>query len=104
ELHYRWDGDGMVHFGGVSFEKNSPPKSRNVRVATINYRPRNSKSSGENLEKFSELIAKAAAQKADIVCLPEGSTLAGTDLNYISASEPIPGPSTRFLGNIASKY
>jgi len=104
ELHYRWDGNGMVHFGGVSFEKSSPLKPRNVRVATINYRPRDSKSSSENLEKFSELIAKAAAQKADIVCLPEESTLAGTELNYISASETIPGPSTKFLGSVARKY
>ncbi len=104
ELHYRWDADGIVHFGGVSFEKNNPPKARKVRIATINYRPRNSKSSMENLEKFSELIAKAAAQKVDIVCLPEEVTLCGTNLNYISASEPVPGPTTQFLGNIARKY
>ena len=104
ELHYRWDADGIVHFGGVTFKKNNPPESRIVRLATINYRPRDSKSSLENLQKFSELIAKAADQKADIVCLPEGITLAGTDLNYISASEPVPGPTTQFLGNIARKY
>jgi predicted amidohydrolase len=104
ELHYRWDADGAVNFGAVSFQKSDPPGSRIVKVATINYRPRNSKSSMENLEKFSEFIAKAAAQKADIVCLPEGSTLAGTDLNYISASEPLPGPTTQFLGDIARKY
>ncbi len=104
ELHYRWDADGIVHFGGVSFEKNNPLEPRKVRIATINYRPRNSKSSKENLEKFSELIARAAAQKADIVCLPEGITLVGTDLNYISASEPVPGTTTQFLGNIARKY
>jgi predicted amidohydrolase len=48
-------------------------------------------------------VAEAAAQKADIVCLPEGATLAGTDLNYVSASEPIPGPSTKFLGEVAKK-
>jgi len=104
ELHYRWDADGMVHFGGVSFQKTHPPEARKVRVATIQYRPRDSKSSLENLEKFSELIAKAAAQKADIVCLPEGITLAGTDLNYISASEPVPGPTTQFLGDLATRY
>jgi len=104
ELHYRWDADGLVHFGEVSFEKVNQPEPRKVRIATINYRPRNSKSSMENLEKFSELIAKAAAQKADIVCLPEGVTLCGTDLTYISASEPVPGPTTQFLGNIARKY
>ena len=104
ELHYRWDADGLIHFGEVSFEKVNQPEPRKVRIATINYRPRNSKSSMENLEKFSELIAKAAAQKADIVCLPEGVTLCGTDLTYISASEPVPGPTTQFLGNIARKY
>lgn len=104
ELHYRWDADGIVNFGLVSFKKINPPEARKVKVATINYRPRGSKSSIENLEKFSKLIAKAAAQKADIVCLPEESTLAGTDLNYISASEPVPGPTTQFLGNIARKH
>jgi predicted amidohydrolase len=104
ELHYRWDADGLVHFGEVSFEKVNPPEQRKVKIATINYRPRDSKSSMENLEKFSQLIAKAAAQKADIVCLPEGVTLCGTDLNYVSASEPVPGPTTQFLGSIARKY
>lgn len=104
ELHYRWNANGIVNFGGVSFIKNNAPESRKVRLATINYRPRDSKSSMENLEKFSALIAKAADQKADIVCLPEGTTLAGTDLNYISASEPVPGPTTEYLGNIAKKY
>jgi predicted amidohydrolase len=58
----------------------------------------------ENLEKFARLVAEAAARKADIVCLPEEATLVGTGLNYISASEPVPGPSTRFLGELARKY
>lgn len=104
ELVYRWDADGIVNFGGVSFLKTTPPKPRVVRVATIHHRPRNSKSSQENLYQFSELIAKAANQKADIVCLPEGITLVGTDHDYISASEIVPGPTTEFLGKIARKY
>ncbi len=103
ELVYRWDADGKVNFGGVSFLKTTPPKPRVVRVATIHHRPRNSKSSQENLDQFSELIAKAANQKADIVCLPEGITLVGTDHDYISASETVPGPTTEFLGKIARK-
>ena len=78
ELHYRWDSDGIVHFGGVTFQKKLAPEPRKVRLSTINYRPRDSKSSLENLEKFSDLITSAAAQKADIVCLPEGITLVGT--------------------------
>ncbi|MEO8762718.1 MAG: carbon-nitrogen hydrolase family protein [Ginsengibacter sp.] len=104
ELHYRWDADGIVHFGGVSFQKSDPPAARKVRVATIQYRPHDSNSSMDNLQKFSEFITRAAAQKADIVCLPEGITLAGTQLNYISASEPVPGPTTKFLGVLAKKF
>ncbi len=103
ELVYRWDADGIVNFGGISFMKTNPPKPRVVRVATIHHRPRNSKSSQENLDQFSELIARAADQKADIVCLPEGITLVGTDHDYISASETVPGPTTEFLGKIARK-
>ena len=58
----------------------------------------------ENLQQFSNLIAKAGAQKADIVCLPEALTMVGTKENYVSASEPIPGPSTEFLGSVAAKH
>ena len=38
------------------------------------------------------------------MCLPEAITLIGTKHNYISASEPVPGPTTRFLGEAAKKY
>jgi predicted amidohydrolase len=103
ELHYRWDADGMVHFGGVSFQKTTAPQPRMVRLATIHHRPRGTRSSQEGLDQFAELVAKAGAQKADIVCLPEAIALVGTDLNYVSASEPVPGPTTRFLGNLAKK-
>lgn len=104
ELVYRWDADGIVHFAGTTFQKVTPPKPRAVNVATIHHRPRGSKSSHENLVQFSKLIDKAASEKADIVCLPEGVTLVGTTLNYISASEPVPGPTTEFLGQIARKH
>jgi len=103
ELHYRWDADGTVHFGGVSFQKTTPPQPRMVRLATIHHRPRGIKSSQEGLDQFAELVVKAGAQKADIVCLPEAITLVGTGLDYVSASEPVPGPTTQFLGNLARK-
>ena len=103
QLHYRWDADGTVNFGGVAFIKTTPSKPRPVRLATIHYRPRDSKSAHDNLVKFSEFIAVAGAQKADIVCLPEAITKVGTQNDYVSASEPIPGPSTKFLGEVAKK-
>ena len=104
ELHYRWDADGTVNFSEAIFEKATPPLSRKVKLATVFHRPRNSKSPQENLEQFSALIKQAADQKADIVCLPEGITIVGTDLNYVSASEPIPGKTTEYLGNVAKQH
>lgn len=103
ELHYRWDADGSVHFGETSFAKTTAPKPRMVRLATIHHRPRNSQSTDENLRAFAALIDKAGVQKADIVCLPEGATIVGTPHNYVSGSEPLPGPTTKYLGEIAKK-
>jgi len=104
ELIYRWDADGMVRFGDVSLKQTEHPGPRLVRLAAVHHRPRNTSSSMENLEQFATYITEAAEQNADIVCLPEGATLAGTGLNYISASEPVPGPSTDFLGALAKKH
>jgi predicted amidohydrolase len=104
ELIYRWDADGMVWFGGVSLDKTHDPGQRIVRLAAVHHRPRNTSGPKENLQQFADLINQAAGNGADIVCLPEGATLAGTGLNYISASETIPGPSTNFLGEIARMH
>lgn len=103
ELDYRWDADGMVNFGGTSFEKTAAPAPRIVRLATVNHRPRNSKSTAENLAAFAALVDEAGAQKADIVCLPEGATIVGTPLDYISGREPVPGPTTKYLGEVAKR-
>lgn len=103
ELHYRWDGDGVVNFAETSFTKTATPEARMVRLATVHHRPRNSKSTEDNLKAFAALVDKAGAEKADIVCLPEGATIAGTPLNYVSGSEPLPGPTTKFLGEVAKR-
>ncbi len=104
ELVYRWDPDGKVHFGGISMVETDNPGARTVRLATIHHRPKNSSGPLENLQQYARLIEEAAMEKADIVCLPEGITMVGTNLNYISASEPVPGPTTNFLGEIAKKH
>lgn len=104
ELVYRWDADGKVNFGGVSFEKAEDPGPRLVRLATIHHQPQQTSGPKENLQQFSNFIVQAAQKDADIVCLPEGVTLAGTGLDYISASESVPGPTTEFLGELARKH
>ncbi len=101
ELAFRWDADGSVHFSEATLEEVQGIPSRLVHLATIHYRPENTGSSRENLELFSGYIHMAADNHADIVCLPEGITLVGTGKSYVEVSEPIPGPSTEFLGSIA---
>jgi predicted amidohydrolase len=104
ELIYRWDGDGQVNFGETILEEVPPQPKRLIKLASIHYRPKNSRSPLENLENFSQYINDAGNKGADIVCLPEGITVVGTGKKYIEVSENVPGRSTKFLGNLAKKH
>lgn len=104
DLILRWDAKGSVHWRNVVFGEGEAIKPRPVTIATVNMRPRNSAGSAENLEIFGRMVAKAGEAKADIVCLPEGITLVGTPQNYVEAAEPVPGPTTRILGELARKH
>ena len=103
ELVYRWDEDGTVYFGGTSFKETVDLSPRLVKLATVHYRPRNSSPEG-NLTLFAKHIDRAGELGADIVCLPEGITIVGTGKKYLEVSEPIPGPTTLFLGDLAQKH
>jgi predicted amidohydrolase len=104
ELHLRWSARGEVLWRNPGLEKTSAPAARKVRLAAVNHRPRGSKTARENLDQFASVLAEAARQKADIVCLPEAITAAGTGKKLPDMAEPIPGPSTRFLGTLARKH
>jgi predicted amidohydrolase len=104
ELVYRWDADGSVHFRPAALEKVDAPAPRLVRLGTVHYRPRNDRSLAENLAHFGTLIARAADRGADVVVLPEGVNLAGTGRTYVEASEPLDGPTTRFLAGVAKRH
>jgi len=104
DLFYRWDAGGKVFFGGTNFKETDAIKPRLVRLGAIHHRPKNTSSPQENLEQFEYFINIAGEQKADIVCLPEGITVAGTGKTYLDICETIPGPSTKFLGQLAKKH
>ncbi|MBN1561212.1 carbon-nitrogen hydrolase family protein [candidate division KSB1 bacterium] len=103
ELVYRWDADGVVYFGGTSFEEKAALPTRQVKIAAIHFRPHNS-TPAENLVLFQKYVDDAAEAGADIVCLPEGITIVGTGKSYLEVSEPVPGPTTRFLGQLAKEH
>lgn len=101
-LVYRWDADGQVAYAPAILNQVPAMPKRLVKLSAIHHKP-NQSSTAKNLKKFGELVREAGSKGADIVCLPESITLVGTKLDYISASESIPGPSTKYLGEIAKE-
>lgn len=78
------------------------PAARPVRIESVYFRPRNSPGREENVKLFTALALKASAA-ADVILLPEGMTVVGTGLKYADVAEPVPGPTTRALGDLARK-
>src|SRR4051794_22680488 len=103
ELRLRWSATGQVEWRDAALKAADSPAARNVKVASINHRPRQTKSAQENLEQFAKLIDDAGASKADIVCLPEAITLVGRGSDYLGNTETIPGASTEYLGKVAAR-
>ncbi|MGH9341481.1 MAG: carbon-nitrogen hydrolase family protein [Acidobacteriota bacterium] len=106
DLTFRWDDNGSVRWAekDISLEAAEPPAPRHITIATINHRPQRSSGPLQNLKEFGELVAQAGKQGADIVCLPEGVTVVGTGKSYLDVAEPVPGPTTEFLGKIAREH
>jgi predicted amidohydrolase len=103
ELHLRWTATGEVLWRDAAFGETTLPKPRPVTLAAVNHRPRDTTSPQDSRQHFVRLVEEAAAKGADIVCLPEGITTAGNGLAYAQAAEPVPGPSTAFLGDLARR-
>ncbi len=103
-LFLKWAPGGRIAWSDVRVAETSPPSGRKVRLATIHYRPQGGKSAADNCRQFAPLIAKAAAQQADLVVLPETLTYYGMGKDYAAMSEPIPGPSTDYFGKLARQH
>jgi predicted amidohydrolase len=103
ELHLRWTAHGEVLWRDADLSKADPPPPRRVRLAAVNHRPEGTRSPEENRQIFGRLVEEAAGRGADLVVLPEGVTLVGNGLTYEEAAEPVPGPTTRVLGDLARR-
>src|SRR5690606_17153769 len=104
ELVFRWDADGKVEWKDVSLASVDKLAPRMVKLGTVNYRDTKSSGPEENRKAYGKYIEEAGRAGADILCLPEGMTLVGTGKTYLEVAEPVPGPTTRFLGNLARKH
>ena len=103
ELHLLWAPGGKVEWADVALAETPAPAPRTVRLATVHYRPKG-KSMQANNEEFAPLIADAAKQKADLVVLGETVTYFGLGKGYDQCAEPIPGPSTKYFGELAKQH
>lgn len=103
ELHFMWAPKGKVEWADVALNETPKPTPRTVRLATVHFRP-SGKSPQTNCQDYSPLIASAAKQKADLVVLGETLTFYGTGKSYVDCAEPIPGPSTKYFGDLARQH
>jgi len=104
ELFFGWSPGGTVWWDEISFGAADPPKPRPVKVATIYHRPEGNKSAQDNIGEFCRWIDRAARSKPDIILLPEGITMVGTPLSSADVAEPIPGPTSQRMGEMARKH
>jgi predicted amidohydrolase len=73
-------------------------------LAAINYTPRGGKTGLDNCRQFESRIVRAVEKKADLAVLGECITSVGTPMDRHEAAEPIPGPSSRYLAQLADQY
>lgn len=104
ELHLRWASGAKVEWRDVRLESIDSIPTRKVRVATVHYVPKGGRTALDSCRQFESLVAKAAAQKADLAVLPETLTATGNGLSYLEAAEPVPGPSTDYFAELARRH
>lgn len=73
-----------------------------MRVAVVQMNSRDDKPA--NLAKAEALLAEAAARGAELVVLPELWSYLGPKDRHARVAEPIPGPTSDFLGGIARRH
>lgn len=93
-----------VWWQDVSLDPIPAPPPRKVTIAALNFRPpKTTGSSAETVREFLETIEKSVVPKTDVILLGEGITVVNTGLKYADVAEPIPGPTTGRLGELARR-
>jgi predicted amidohydrolase len=85
----------------ISFDEIPAPSPRPVTVATIRFEPRGAGSAAEAVRRCLEIADKAVPGRADLILMGETITWAGMRGSFADAAEPVPGPTTKTLGEFA---
>ncbi len=101
-LGLRWSEQGAVRWDAISLERREMPP-RMATLGTIAHRPQGTSSPRASVAEFVNVATRHAPEGLDVLCLPEGITVVGTGRGYVDVAEPIPGPTTSMLGELAAK-
>ena len=106
ELYLSYCPQGTVWWDRISLAEVGDPGKRMVRVATVYFKPdREYDSAVKSVASYLPLVEQAGREGCDIVCLGEGINLAGVrNAGYPDVAEPVPGPTTEKLGELARKH
>jgi len=102
-LECKWPRGGSILWKQMSVKPTDPLPARKVKVGTVYLQPQHS-TPERNIQLFADQVAEAGKLGLDIVCLPEAILQVGTGTTICDNAEPIPGPSTQFLGKVAREY
>lgn len=94
---------GVVWWDRIALARIETPGPRNVTIATVNLRPKGPLSPEQSVRQFVETVERSVPAKADLILLPEGITIVGTNKRFSDVAETIPGPTTATLGDLARK-
>lgn len=90
---------GRVSFRNWTLEPVDAPKPRPVKLASIRLHPKGP----DPVSRFLEVSGAQVPAGTDIILLPEGITVVGTGKTYAEVAEPLPGPTTQRLGELARR-
>lgn len=101
ELYLANAPQGTLWWDDVALERVTARPAQ-VKVASVNLRPRNTSGSTESVAQFIKAIEQSVPKDAGVILLPEGITVVGTTKSYVEVAEPVPGgPTTKALGDVA---
>lgn len=87
-LLLQWAPTAEIAFTAPSLSPSPPPARREVRIATVYWRPTGPSTPTENVDALVALIDRAAAGRPDLVLLSEAVTSIGTGLSVTEAGQP----------------
>lgn len=94
---------GTVYWDDITLEEVPAPGPRRITVASINFQPRNTRSSEKTVRLFLQNIEQSVKQPTDVILLTEGMTAVGNGKDPVDVAEHVPGPTTSRLAELARR-